>query len=258
MRTCRTCGNVERNIHYRCTNCGRDYAADPPRFSRRAKGMTAIVAGVLVLVALAVAIPLLISSKDRTKSEQAAADRAAARRYAAQLRAEERPVAGRLTVVADRAGAPAAQRLRARRAQVVAFQTAITRDARGRVADGRLKGVDPGDAVQQHPARRRARRRDDAGHPHRPLRLRRLAAGRGQAGQGRRPPRLRLLRLARLRHRGLRDLPGHPQPVRGRTRPGRGAAPARVPERARPAPEGRVHLDPRDTSQPLPMLAAAG
>ena len=140
VRTCRTCGNVERNIHYRCTNCGRDYAADPPRFSRRAKGMTAIVVGVLVLVALAVAIPLLISSKDRTKSEQAAADRAAARRYAAQLRAEERPVAGRLTVAADVAGAPAVQRLRARRAQVVALQTAITRDARGRVADGRLQG----------------------------------------------------------------------------------------------------------------------
>ena len=76
--------------------------------------MAAIVAGVLVLVALAVAIPLLISSKDRTKSEQAAADRAAARRSAAQLRAEERPVAGRLTVAVDRAGAPAAQRLRAR------------------------------------------------------------------------------------------------------------------------------------------------
>ena len=37
LRTCRTCGNVERNIHYRCTNCGRDYAADPPRFSKRQK-----------------------------------------------------------------------------------------------------------------------------------------------------------------------------------------------------------------------------
>jgi len=130
LRTCRTCGNVERNIHYRCTNCGRDYAAHPPRFSRRAKGITAIAVGVLVVAALAVAIPLLISSKDRSQSEQAAADRAAARRSAAQLRAEERPVAGRLTVTPDRAGAPAAQRLRDRRAQVVALQTAITRDAR--------------------------------------------------------------------------------------------------------------------------------
>jgi len=73
LRTCRTCGNVERNIHYRCTNCGRDYAAHPPRFSRRAKGITAIAVGVLVVVALAVAIPLLISSKDRSQSEQAAA-----------------------------------------------------------------------------------------------------------------------------------------------------------------------------------------
>src|SRR3954469_7643712 len=26
LRTCRPCGNVERNLHYRCTTCGRDYA----------------------------------------------------------------------------------------------------------------------------------------------------------------------------------------------------------------------------------------
>jgi hypothetical protein len=140
LRECRTCGNVERNIHYRCTNCGRDYAAPPPRFSRRSKVTAAIVAGVLVLVGLGVAIPLLLTSKSEHETEQAAADRAAAVREAARLRVAERPVVGRLAVARDAAGAPAAARLKARGGQVVALQAAITRDARGRVADGRLKG----------------------------------------------------------------------------------------------------------------------
>jgi hypothetical protein len=140
LRTCRTCGNVERNIHFRCSNCGRDYAAAPPRFSRRAKLTVAVVAGVVVVVALAVAISLLETSKSEHNEEQAAADRAAAQREAASLRAAQRPVVGRLAAPTDPAGAPAAQRLRARRAQVAAFQGAITRDARHRVADGRLQG----------------------------------------------------------------------------------------------------------------------
>src|SRR5919197_1242133 len=88
-RTCRTCGNVERNIHYRCTNCGRDYAADPPRFSRRAKITAAVVAGVLLVVGLAVAIPLLLTTKNEETAEQSAADRLAASRQAAKLRVAE-------------------------------------------------------------------------------------------------------------------------------------------------------------------------
>ena len=140
LRTCRTCGNVERNIHYRCTNCGRDYAADPPRFSRKTKITAAVVAGVVVLAALAVAIPLLLTSKSEEHAEQSAADRLAASREAAELRAAERPVAGRLDAARDQASAPAAQRLKTRRGQVGAFEVAITRDARARTAEGRLQG----------------------------------------------------------------------------------------------------------------------
>jgi len=134
LRTCRTCGNVERNIHYRCSNCGRDYAADPPRFSRRQKLTAAVVAGVVVLVGLAIAIPLLLTSKSEHVAKQTAADRAAAARKAASLRVAQRPVSGRLAVRADSASTSA------RNAQVVAFEAAITRDARARVAAGRLKG----------------------------------------------------------------------------------------------------------------------
>src|SRR5436190_11681293 len=91
LRTCRTCGNVERNVHYRCTNCGRDYAADPPRFSRRQKLTMAAVAAAIVVVGLAIAIPLLLTTKSQDASEQSAADRAAAAREGARVRAEQRP-----------------------------------------------------------------------------------------------------------------------------------------------------------------------
>src|SRR3954454_3661499 len=134
LRTCRTCGNVERNIHYRCTNCGRDYAAEPPRFSKRQKVTAAAVAAVVVAVALAIAIPLLLSGKSKDEARQSAIDRAAAVRRAAELRVAQRPVPGRLAVPV----APSS--VAARTAQVSALETAITRDARARVPSGRLKG----------------------------------------------------------------------------------------------------------------------
>src|SRR5215216_1021954 len=124
LRTCRTCGNVERNIHYRCTNCGRDYAADPPRFSKRQKVTAAAVAAVVVAVGLAIAIPLLLSGKSKDEAKQAAVDRAAAVRRAAQLRVAQRPVPGRLAVPAN-AGSTSA-----RPAQVTALEAAITPAAR--------------------------------------------------------------------------------------------------------------------------------
>jgi len=134
LRTCRTCGNVERNIHYRCTNCGRDYAADPPRFSKRQKVTAAAVAAVVVAVGLAIAIPLLLSGKSKDEARQSAIERTAAVRRAAELRVAQRPVPGRLAVPADPSS------VAARTAQVTALETAITRDARARVAAGRLKG----------------------------------------------------------------------------------------------------------------------
>src|SRR4051812_28263540 len=140
LRTCRTCGNEERNFHYRCTNCGRDYAAPPPRFSKRTKVIAASVAGAVIVVGLAIAIPALLTSKGESNAKQSAADRAAAAREAARLRVAQRPHAGQLAARADDPNAPAAQRVAIRKDEVVAFQAAMTRDARGRVAAGRLKG----------------------------------------------------------------------------------------------------------------------
>jgi hypothetical protein len=146
LRTCRSCGNVERNIHYRCTSCGRDYAA-PPRPWRRATTWVAVGAAVVVVAGLAVAIPLRLSAKSESEARQLAADRSAAAREATRLRAVERPRAGRLSggraersaVRVDRADAPAQARIRARRAAVAAFEAAITRDARTRFT-GRPEG----------------------------------------------------------------------------------------------------------------------
>ncbi|HEX3316947.1 MAG TPA: hypothetical protein VHR88_02945 [Solirubrobacteraceae bacterium] len=141
LRTCRTCGNVERNLHYRCTNCGNDYGAPPPRFSRRALITAAAVAGVVVVAALAVAIVLLLNTKSEDQARHSAAQRELVAQQAAKLRAQERPVAGRLTVARDPLPAPAARRLQVRKAELAAFQVAITQDARHRIAEGRLQGA---------------------------------------------------------------------------------------------------------------------
>jgi hypothetical protein len=140
LRTCRTCGNVERNFHYRCTNCGRDYAAPPPRFSKRTKVTAAIIAGAVIVVGLAIAIPALLNTKNATTAKQSAADRAAAAREAAILRVAQRPHPGRLAAKPDDPNAPPARRIALRKAEVVAFQSDITRDARARVRAGRLEG----------------------------------------------------------------------------------------------------------------------
>jgi hypothetical protein len=140
LRTCRTCGNVERNFHYRCTNCGRDYAAPPPRFSKRAKVIAAAVAGAIIVVGLAIAIPALLTTKSEKTAKQSAADRAAAAHEAARLRVAQRPHPGHLAAQPDHPKAPSARRVAIRKAEVVAFETAITRDARARVAAGRLEG----------------------------------------------------------------------------------------------------------------------
>jgi hypothetical protein len=146
LRTCRSCGNVERNIHYRCTSCGRDYAA-PPRPWRRATTWIAVGAAVVVVAGLAIAIPLRLSAKSESEARQLSADRLAAAREATRLRVAERPRAGRLgggraersAAGVDHADAPAQARLRTRRAAVAAFEAAVTRDARTRFA-GRPEG----------------------------------------------------------------------------------------------------------------------
>jgi hypothetical protein len=140
LRTCRTCGNVERNFHYRCTNCGRDYAAPPPRLSRRTKLALAIIAGAAVAIGLAIAIPSLLTTKDEHAAKRSASDRAAAVREAARIRLAQHPHAGRLTVPTDDPAAPQDQRLATRRKELVALQAAITRNAQARIAAGRLKG----------------------------------------------------------------------------------------------------------------------
>jgi hypothetical protein len=147
LRTCRTCGNVERNLHYRCTKCGRDYAAPPPAW-RRAGLWLAVAMAALLIAGLAVAIPLQLSAKRESQARQASAHRAAAVREAARLTLAQRPRAGRLgigtpgrsRVAPDRPEAPAVKRLRLRRAELVAFEAAVTRDARARFAAAGTQG----------------------------------------------------------------------------------------------------------------------
>jgi hypothetical protein len=147
LRTCRTCGNVERNLHHRCTSCGRDYAA-PPRLWRRAKLWIAVGAGVVLVAGLAVAIPLQLRAKSEGEAKQSSAQRAAEVREAAQLRVAQRPRAGRLVggsaarapLAVDDVNTSARDRLPVRRAEVVALEAAVTRDARERAAAGRLEG----------------------------------------------------------------------------------------------------------------------
>jgi hypothetical protein len=147
LRTCRTCGNVERNLHYRCTNCGRDYAAPPPVW-RRAKLWIAVAAAVVLVAGLAVAIPLQLSAKSESEAQQSSAHRAAAAREAARLTVAQRPRTGRLVggaaarspVAVDRTDTSATERLRLRRAELGAFEAAVTRDARARFPAGRRQG----------------------------------------------------------------------------------------------------------------------
>ena len=147
LRTCRTCGNVERNLHYRCTQCGRDYAAPPPVW-RRARLWLAVATAALVTAGLAVAIPLQLSAKRESQARQASAHRAAAVREAARETMAQRPRAGRLLggsaarprVAPDHADAPADERLRLRRAELAAFEAAVTRDARARFAAAGTQG----------------------------------------------------------------------------------------------------------------------
>jgi hypothetical protein len=146
LRTCRTCGNVERNLHYRCTQCGRDYAA-PPQVWRRATLWVTVAAAVVLVAGLAVAIPLQLSAKRESEARQSSAHHAAAAREAARESVAQRPRTGRLAagsprrspVAVDRAGAFAPERLHLRRAELVAFEAAVTRDARARFVRGRVR-----------------------------------------------------------------------------------------------------------------------
>src|SRR5690349_21236665 len=91
-------------------------------------GMAAVLAPVVALAALA---PHLLTVKHERAAEQASVNRAASAREGARLRVMQRPRAGRL-----RSGGGAG--VRARGADVVALEAAITRDARARVARGAL------------------------------------------------------------------------------------------------------------------------
>jgi hypothetical protein len=93
-------------------------------------GVAATLAPVVALAALA---PHLLTLKREHAAERAAVDHAASGRESARLRVVQRPRAGRLP-------SGAAASVRTRRADVVALEAAITRDARARVAAGSLDG----------------------------------------------------------------------------------------------------------------------
>jgi len=103
-----------------------------------------IAVGVLALIAFAVWLTPQVFDLRHNNDAHARASRAkliAAER--ARVVAEQRPHHGSAAELLPAAGAPAAARLRARRALLARVESAITADARARVARGLLTGRPP-------------------------------------------------------------------------------------------------------------------
>jgi hypothetical protein len=140
LRRCRSCGNEERSRWETCSRCGRSYYADPPRVQRTRRAALAAAAALLV-AALAVGVPRLLSDKSRNQVTERAARARLLASEVARLRRDQRPRAGRLPAAAqDRASLPAARRLALRAGALASLETILTADARARVAAGEERG----------------------------------------------------------------------------------------------------------------------
>jgi hypothetical protein len=134
-RRCPHCGETARTEYENCPACGRSYFAKPARFSRRTRRLLQAAGALAVAAAGAVVVLALVGQASRNKTtsrERQAAVVAAKRRH---LAAEQRP---HHAVVTPRDRGDRATRLRRRRTLVHRLESAITADARGRVARGEL------------------------------------------------------------------------------------------------------------------------
>jgi hypothetical protein len=132
-QTCPACGRVEATAARNCPHCGASYVVVQPKLSKRVKLW--IAAGVVVLlaaggVAWLLASPSINHLKKTAAQKEAERQAAFVKRETARLKAEQRLHRGR---GASPTETPAAL--------VGDLRTAITNDARGRVAAGTLKGT---------------------------------------------------------------------------------------------------------------------
>jgi hypothetical protein len=142
LRTCPHCGVESRTRFERCPSCGKSLYDKPPRFSRTTKIVGGAAIGLVVLVAGTFGV-LALASKERDRDRRDAAQRrqlVAAER--ARLIREQAPRHGRppATLKQPPASATDAERIAARVGLLHAMEASITRDARGRVRSGELRG----------------------------------------------------------------------------------------------------------------------
>src|SRR5215204_2991806 len=142
LRTCPHCGVESRTRFERCPNCGKSLFDEPPRFSRTTKLVAGIAIGVLVLAVGAVLVSTLAGGeRDKDKRNAAEQSQLVARERARLIR-EQSPRRGRpsATVAKPPASATDAEKIAGRVALLRAMEDDITRDARGRMRAGELRG----------------------------------------------------------------------------------------------------------------------
>ena len=138
LRGCPHCGEQARTRDEHCPACGRSYFETPDRFSVRTRRVLQAAGALAVASVLALVVVVLVhQARDNGASarERRAAAGAAER---ARLAREQRPHHA-LVAAPDERDAPAATRLRRRRALVTSLEASITDDARGRVARHELR-----------------------------------------------------------------------------------------------------------------------
>jgi hypothetical protein len=141
VRRCPTCGHEAATLSARCPNCNKRYDRALPwlkDWMRWTLGI-AVVAG-LVVLGLALR-PGIQETKQERASRLAREQSARVSKQRAKLVREQTPVRGRVTdVTLPAAGASDGEKRIARRAMVLALESAITEDVKGRIERKQLKG----------------------------------------------------------------------------------------------------------------------
>jgi hypothetical protein len=158
-RRCPSCGSIQRGGGRLCAECGADLTARAPR---RIPWRALLIAGAVVLVVAAVAVPVVGGLREDAAGERTAAQQRQARlveaERARQMR-DQRPV--RLAAPAPAAGEDT---LAHRERLLHLGERRITADAQARIAAGTLDGKVEGTLCEVFPETegRRAAERDPA------------------------------------------------------------------------------------------------
>jgi hypothetical protein len=138
-RTCPHCGREGRTRYERCPHCQRSYYTRS-RAQLRKRWLVAGAALLLLLALGGVAGALALNDADDRQARQKADQTRRIAALTAKLKRVQAPQRGAARSLKPPADATDAQRLRARRALVVAVEDRITADARARVRTGELDG----------------------------------------------------------------------------------------------------------------------